>query len=389
MNPKCRVRLVCAFSILLTTSHTLAQQAVETPATAPASQPAASQPQPRLEVSPTEFDFGEVWEGAPAKGEFMVKNVGDAPLTVSLKSTCGCTVVTDPKSPLLPGESTTFTITYATTRIGKANKMVRVMTNDPDHKQMRIPVQGHVKQLFEMSPGRTIAFNRLEDSDRRTRKILIENRYETPLKLRLVEDRKVDLSQLKIDLTEIEAGQKYELTVSTNPPLKFGLNRVNVLLQTDREDLPQIKIPVSTTVQPRVAISPVRVFVPRKKAPPRKVTFRITFKKGRDIRLTGVMLGDRRLEHEELPGVVTAANSDSDMKRFWVMLPASDEITPDHATMKILTAGDPDFAELEVAVIRRGARTQSGRNDAHAGARRTSSQPTSQPAGAAPGHQTP
>ena len=79
-----------------------------------------SQGGPRLELSPTVFNFGEVWEGMPARQEFAVKNTGDAPLTLTLKTYCGCTPVTRPKSPLPPGESTTFTVSYSTKRKGPA-----------------------------------------------------------------------------------------------------------------------------------------------------------------------------------------------------------------------------------------------------------------------------
>ena len=300
------------------------------------------------------FDFGEVWEGAPARGEFTVKNVGDAPLNVALKSTCGCTVVSDPKTPLAPGETTTFTITYATTRVGKANKLVKVMTNDRDQKQLQIPVRGTVKQLFELKPGRTIAFNQLEDTDQKTRTILIENRYEQPLKLKLMESRQADLSHLKIELNEKQEGQQYELVVTTNPPLPFGLKRANVVLESDHEDLPPLKIPVSMTVRPRVAISPVRIFIPRQSAPPRKAIFRITHKQGANIKLKGARLGDRDLEFTEYPELETASKTESAFIRFEVMLPGSDEIEGDQATLKVLTEGDPDFTELDVAIIRRG-----------------------------------
>ena len=69
---------------------------------------------PRIELSPAEFDFGELWQGMPAEREFTVKNAGDAPLTISSRSNCGCTVATPPKSPLEPGESCTFKIRYDT-----------------------------------------------------------------------------------------------------------------------------------------------------------------------------------------------------------------------------------------------------------------------------------
>ena len=373
MISKYRVPVLFAALITFAAMPVLAQEPAATPtaATTEKAEPAAKA---RVQVTPMEFDFGEVWEGEPAEGEFTVKNVGDAPLTVKLKSSCGCTVVSKPKTPLDPGESSTFTITYATNRIGKASKMVKVMTNDADQKQLRIPVRGTVKQLFEMKPHRSISFNQLEETDRKTKTIVVTNRYEKPLKLKLVEDQNTELPYLDLRLDKRKEGQEYALVVSTKPPLPFGLKRVEVLLETDQEGLPQIKVPVSLTVRPRVAISPVRVFIPRKSAPARQATFRITYKKGANIKVKGARLGDRELEIKEFPQVEPAPTAQSEFIRFEVTLPPSDEIIGKKPKLTILTEGDPDFTELEVVIVRRGVK-KAGAGAVPTGARKAKTKP--------------
>ncbi|NLG41633.1 MAG: DUF1573 domain-containing protein, partial [Phycisphaerae bacterium] len=84
---------LCVALSVLTWESALAQPAD------PAAKGAAGTPEsagssgvPRLELSPTALEFGEVWQGERAAGEFTVRNVGTAPLTLTLKSSCGCTV---------------------------------------------------------------------------------------------------------------------------------------------------------------------------------------------------------------------------------------------------------------------------------------------------------
>ena len=78
-------RCVIAGVIVAGTSWAAAQ--VTEPAEA-TSQPTKEAPinGPRLELSSTEFNFGDVWEGQPVKGEFSVKNTGTEKLTLRVKS---------------------------------------------------------------------------------------------------------------------------------------------------------------------------------------------------------------------------------------------------------------------------------------------------------------
>ena len=90
------------------------------PSTAPSTAPGApaATSGARMKLSPSEFDFKEVWQSQPAEGEFSIENVGTEPLTLDTRSSCGCTVATKLKSPLDPGETTKFKISYNTSRPG-------------------------------------------------------------------------------------------------------------------------------------------------------------------------------------------------------------------------------------------------------------------------------
>ena len=179
VNPRSAVLMLALGAVLsaLTCENALAQPA------GPAAEGAAGVPEsadssgvPRLELSPTALNFGEVWQGERAAGEFTVRNVGTAPLTLTLKSSCGCTVASKPRSPLEPGESDTFRITYDTfKRKGKANQTVTLTTNDPDQPNVRIAVTGEVKPLYSTSPAEGLVFDRLTSDSQVTQTLRIES----------------------------------------------------------------------------------------------------------------------------------------------------------------------------------------------------------------------
>lgn len=60
-------------------------------------------------------DFGTLKEGPQAEYDFEFTNTGNAPLIIqSASASCGCTVPTWPKEPILPGKKGTIKVKYTT-----------------------------------------------------------------------------------------------------------------------------------------------------------------------------------------------------------------------------------------------------------------------------------
>ena len=76
-------------------------------------------------------DFGTIDDGAPQETVFSYTNTGEAPLVISdIKSTCGCTVPQDwSRAPLLPGESSKFTVKFNGKGANKTTKTVTINAN--------------------------------------------------------------------------------------------------------------------------------------------------------------------------------------------------------------------------------------------------------------------
>ena len=254
---------------------------------APTAQPAQAASAPRVDVSVREWDFGEAWQGQPLKRDIVIKNVGDAPLTLSVRTSCGCTAPTRPKSPLAPGESDTMTISYSSdTRLGKANHTVTVMTNDPTATSIPIRVLGNVKPLCEISPQDGLYFGQLFENAKEARTVEIKNRYTEPILLKLKEGQ--DFGPFTVELKEVEAGQRYALTAKTKPPLKVTRFMKNVVLLMGLELVPEVKTRVHVTVQPPVSVSPHKLLLPKKSVSTLRRFVKVTHAPDHPIKVTGV-----------------------------------------------------------------------------------------------------
>ncbi|NRB60896.1 MAG: DUF1573 domain-containing protein [Winogradskyella sp.] len=76
------------------------------------------------------INYGTVEQYSDGTKVFTFINEGDAPLTITnVKTSCGCTVPSYSKTPILPGETGGINIKYDTKRLGNFTKTITVMSN--------------------------------------------------------------------------------------------------------------------------------------------------------------------------------------------------------------------------------------------------------------------
>jgi hypothetical protein len=313
--------------------------------------PRTTQParDPRLEVTPAEFHFGEIWAGSVCKREFTLKNVGTEPLKLLADSTCGCTVPTQPKSPLEPGESCTFAVTYDTKRVGAANKKVTLRLADTRAALWEIPVEGNVKPVYAATPPSPITFEGLEANDVATKTIKLENKYNEPVSLKLVQPKSE--SPFDIQLKEIKPGMEYELAVTTKPPLHKGFNRGQVLLETGLEGIDKLEFHVSANIQPRVITTPMRLTVPPDLATPTEATVRVQYRTDKPVKVLDVRTNEGAVEWELLPAPALSPTAKLAAHQVRVVLPLANQLPPAGAEL-IITTDDPspEFQTLKIPI---------------------------------------
>jgi len=89
-------------------------------------------------------NYGDIARNSDGIKVLKFTNVGKSPIIITnVKGSCGCTVPTSPKEPIMPGEEGEIEIKYATNRIGPFSKTVTISSNAV-RSNIVIPVKGRV-----------------------------------------------------------------------------------------------------------------------------------------------------------------------------------------------------------------------------------------------------
>lgn len=92
----------------------------------------------------TTHDYGTIYKGSDGTCYFPFTNTGKEPLILDRpRSSCGCTVPTWPKKPILPGKNDTIKVTYDTRRMGRIHKTVSISSN-AKNKKVLLTIKGKV-----------------------------------------------------------------------------------------------------------------------------------------------------------------------------------------------------------------------------------------------------
>jgi hypothetical protein len=100
---------------------------------------------PEITFEETVFDYGEIMLNGDGTHEFEFTNTGNEPLILSRpRSSCGCTVPTWPRQPILPGDKEKIKVTYNTNRAGAFNKTVTILSNAKNASSVVLRIKGKV-----------------------------------------------------------------------------------------------------------------------------------------------------------------------------------------------------------------------------------------------------
>jgi hypothetical protein len=106
---------------------------------------------PKMEFESTVVDYGTIAKNSDPIRIAKFTNTGTEPLIIkNAKGSCGCTVPSWSKEPIMPGESSEIEVRYTTNRVGTINKTVRITTNEGGQPHV-LRVKGKV--LNEEAPA--------------------------------------------------------------------------------------------------------------------------------------------------------------------------------------------------------------------------------------------
>ena len=131
-------KLTLSFGLIL--AFVLGSFAQEVSGSAPAAGGAS------VEFEKDVHDFGNMKQHGDASAEFKFTNTGAAPLIISnAKGSCGCTVPSWPKEPIMPGETSSIKVKYDSKRVGPINKSVTISSNASNEPTKVIRIKGMIE----------------------------------------------------------------------------------------------------------------------------------------------------------------------------------------------------------------------------------------------------
>ncbi|MGL2987328.1 DUF1573 domain-containing protein [Flavobacterium sp. RSSA_27] len=91
------------------------------------------------------IDYGTIALNSDGKREFVFTNNGNAPLIITnAQGSCGCTVPSFPKEPIMPGAKGVIGVKYATDRVGPFTKTVTITSNAAGQTTKTLTIKGNV-----------------------------------------------------------------------------------------------------------------------------------------------------------------------------------------------------------------------------------------------------
>ena len=111
----------------------------------------------------TVYDFGTIRQGEKVQHSYTFTNTGNEPLILSnAKGSCGCTVPSWPKEPVMPGETASITVEFnSQNKKGPRNQKVTITANTRPvaytflylKGEVEVPADGLVLETPESNPA--------------------------------------------------------------------------------------------------------------------------------------------------------------------------------------------------------------------------------------------
>jgi len=103
---------------------------------------------PRIDYDSRVFDFREIPQGKTVENTFKILNKGRKDLIIrSVTASCGCTTGKLSSNTIPPGGTAELKVSFdSTEKVGMQNKIITIISNDPQHSTTLLRVIGTVKK---------------------------------------------------------------------------------------------------------------------------------------------------------------------------------------------------------------------------------------------------
>ena len=226
--------------------------------------PAADAPNlsgPRLKFSETSFDFGRVKSSDVVRHDFVVTNVGNAPLVISeVKPACGCTMAGGWDRQIQPGQTGKIPIQFNPASFdGKVTKTIAVLTNDSAQAAHSLEIKASIWRPIDVKPAHLHFMPTEGEPAKLTQRVLITSNLAEPLSLQPPESAN---PALKFEVNTLQPGKQFELKVTYIGIPGNVASMGSFAIKTSSSDLPVITVAANVMPQPALALIPDQFTLP-------------------------------------------------------------------------------------------------------------------------------
>jgi Protein of unknown function (DUF1573) len=214
---------------------------------------AAGADTPRVVVSETRFHFGRILAGEMLEHEFVLKNVGTAPVKIGRVDLTSPLVVTRMPVWVAPSTEAKITVTLDTTGLrGRFRGEVEIILGDADEPEANLAVEGEIVPRVEVSPAPAF-FLAARRGEVRQASLDIINHETTPLAIEAIAHSQ---DRFTTTLETVEEGQRYRLTLRLKPDGPGGRHSETIVVHTSSLSEPAIRVVANTILRERVYTFP-------------------------------------------------------------------------------------------------------------------------------------
>ncbi len=275
-------------------------------AAVPAQTPPAEKaggPAPAIMSPERVYNFGEMDNGNKVEHDFIVRNTGDAELTITaVKTSCGCTAAKPEKNKLAPGEEAAIHTTLSLRgRQGKQKKTVTVSSNDPKQPKYLLTIEGQAIAAILTHPL-AANFRDIDGSVAHTQTIELTAKKEG-LTFNIESIETTGTLDLDTSWETVVEGKQYKLFIATKAGAEPGPAKMGqVLINTDNPEHKRIQVSATVSVVGPLKVSPQRLTLFPSRAPGGKATLNISVLPGtvKEFSITEVIVPDPSITYELL-----------------------------------------------------------------------------------------
>ncbi|MBL8852162.1 MAG: DUF1573 domain-containing protein [Planctomycetaceae bacterium] len=205
-------------------------------------------PHPRAVVDEEIHKFGQLAVRAVGKHDFVIRNDGEAPLRLAKgHTTCKCTGFELGVKEIAPGESAQIHLEWRPVEESEVfAQTATIWSNDPEHAEIKLQVEGQVVPLVKMSPGGLWPVGSITEGSPSTVRGYIASAVEPAFEITSVDVSTPHIT-VKHEPMDAEALQQehvlsgYWLDCTVNPDISVGVFEETIKVNLTLTDAPTMQ----------------------------------------------------------------------------------------------------------------------------------------------------